>query len=102
MSVVCQNPELPTHEIADGARKVTLSAIVVWGQQDLRADWTGDYVFCSFACLSQWAGTRAADHDGVVLRDGTEVEALQPAEVTALEAPAPAPVVTRSTPKPAA
>lgn len=94
MSVVCQNPELPTHEIADGARKVTLSAVIVWGQDDLRGDWTGDYVFCSFACLSQWAATRATDHDGVVLREGTEVEALQPTEVVALEAPAAAaPVV---------
>lgn len=103
MSVACQNPELPPHTIADGARKVTLSAIIVWGQDDLRDDWTGDYVFCSFACLSQWAATRAAVHDGVVLREGTEVEALQPTEVTALEAPAPepAPVATSSTPTPA-
>jgi len=87
VSVVCQNPALPPHEIADGARKVTLSAIIVWGQDDLRDDWSGDYVFCSFACLSQWATTRATDHDGVVLREGTVVEALQPTEVTALEAP---------------
>lgn len=87
MSVTCQNPERPTHEIPDGGRKVTLSAVVVWGQQDLRDDWSGEYVFCSFACLSEWAATRAGDHDGVVLREGA-VEQLQPTEVSALEAPA--------------
>jgi hypothetical protein len=86
MSVVCQNPARPTHEIADGGRKITLTGVVVWGQADLRDDWTGDYVFCSFACLSEWAALRADDHDGVVLREGTAVEALQPDQVVALEA----------------
>jgi hypothetical protein len=99
VSVVCQNPERPPHEIADGARKITLTGMIVWGQEDLRADWTGDYVFCSFQCLSEWAATRAGDHDGVVLREGTEVEQLQPAEVSALEAPtAAAEIIERGLP----
>ena len=70
MSVLCQNPTRPKHQIADGDRKVTLTAIIVWGQDDERGDWTGDYVFCSFGCLADWAATRAGDHDGIVLRNG--------------------------------
>lgn len=89
MSIICQNPSRPTHEIADGGRKITLSALIVWGQKDLRDDWSGGYVFCSFQCLSEWAAARAGDHDGVVLREGDAVEQLQPDQVVALE---PAPV----------
>jgi hypothetical protein len=100
MSVVCQNPEIPPHEIADGARKVTLSAMIVWGQQDLRDDWTGDYVFCSFKCCSQWAATRSDDHDGVVLREGV-VEQLPAEAVTALVA-TPAEIAARKPATPAA
>lgn len=85
MSVFCQNPADAKHEIADGDRKITLTGIVVWGEQDLRDDWTGDYVFCSFKCVSEWAATRAADHDGVVLRDGV-VEQLPTAQAAELEA----------------
>lgn len=89
MSVLCQNPARDPHTIDDGARKITLTGTVVWGQDDLRGDWTGDYVFCSFACLSEWAALRATDHDGVVLREGTVIEQLQPDQVAALEAPKP-------------
>lgn len=81
MSIVaCQNPARDPHQIADGARKVTLSAIVVWGEQDLRGDWTGDYTFCSFGCLSEWAATRAGDHDGRVLVDGPSDEVAKAEE----------------------
>lgn len=85
MSVQCQNPARDPHQIDDGARKITLTAAVVWGQEDARGDWTGDYVFCSFGCLSEWAANRAADHDGVVLREGATVEQLQPDAVAELE-----------------
>lgn len=100
MSVVCQNPDRDRHEIPDGGRKLTLTGIVVWGQQDLRDDWTGSYVFCSFACLSEWAAARASDHDGVVLREGA-TEQLQPEDVVALEA-APAAAVAREPAPPVA
>lgn len=97
MTVVCQNPTRDKHEVPAGGRKITLTGIVVWGQKDLRDDWSGSYVFCSFACLSEWAAQRAGDHDGVVLREGT-TEELPPDEVVELEAPAtpaadPAPTV---------
>lgn len=70
MSVMCHNPVGDRHEIPDGDRKITLTAIVVWGANDLRDDWTGDYTFCSFACLADWATERASDHDGHELHEG--------------------------------
>jgi hypothetical protein len=100
VSVVCQNPAGDRHEIAEGARKVTLTGTVVWGENDIRAEWTGDYVFCSFGCLAEWATQRAIDHDGVVLREGVEVDQLPQAAVLEL-APTPAQPI-RPTPEPAA
>lgn len=97
MSVVCQNPARDPHSIPDGGRKITLTGVVVWGQADLRDDWSGAYVFCSFACCSEWAAARATDHDGVVLREGTS-EALKPDEVTALEPAADVVAAVEATP----
>lgn len=71
MSVVCNGPGGERHEINDGARKITIPALTVeWGAEDIRDDWTGPYVFCSFGCLEEWATEKAVDHDGRVVKDG--------------------------------
>lgn len=65
----CNAPDCG-REIAKGERHITLTAGIDWGANDLRKPWQGDYVFCSFGCLSDWASARAADHDGHVLKEG--------------------------------
>lgn len=73
--MVCANsphgaPE--RHEIPDGARCVEIRPMLVnWGDDDIRADWEGSYVFCSFGCLAEWAAAKAAEHDQHVLKEGT-------------------------------
>lgn len=67
MSVVCQNPKRDRHECAE--RLISIEPLAVkWG--DIRDDWQGDYSFCSFQCLSEWASEKADQHDGHVLREG--------------------------------
>lgn len=68
--LLCNNPARDRHEIVDGDRKVTISLGLTWGQRDLRDDWRGDYAFCSFGCLGEWAAERAAEHDHHVLVEG--------------------------------
>jgi actin-related protein len=60
-----------THEIPDGARRLDLTFTVDWGDDDLRGSHEKPLTFCSFKCLSEWAATKAADHDGNVLKEGT-------------------------------
>lgn len=58
-------------DIADGARRVTLELSMDWGNSDLREPAPPKrYLFCSFACVSQWAQDRALAHDGVVVTEG--------------------------------
>lgn len=72
MAVVCGNPLRDRHEIADGDRRVDIRPLAVnWGDGDLRADWEGNYFFCSFGCLSDWASEKASQHDGRVVVEGT-------------------------------
>jgi hypothetical protein len=70
VSVSCHNPARPPHLIADGDRTLQVAVTVQWGDKDLRDDWTGGYVFCSYACLAEYAALRAADHDSVTLTEG--------------------------------
>lgn len=70
---VCHNPARAAHEIADGARTITIPALTItWGKHDLRDDWTGAYTFCSFKCLADWATEKAAQHDGASLVEGAK------------------------------
>lgn len=57
-------------ERADVDRWLTLTLSLEWGADDLRAPWDGEYEFCSFKCLAQWASEKAAVHDGHVLVEG--------------------------------
>lgn len=76
MAVLCSNgehrgPDGAPFEIVDGARRIDIPALSVkWGDQDLRGDWSGSYVFCSFGCLEERAGDWAAVHDSHVLQEG--------------------------------
>lgn len=70
--MLCNGPKRERHEIPDGARKITLTTVVDWGADDLRADHGKDYVFCSFACVADWASARAEQHDNRVLGDGAK------------------------------
>lgn len=54
-------------ELTDGARTVVISASINWGDNDERADWTGEKAFCSFACLKDWAADMSVNHDGRVV-----------------------------------
>lgn len=59
------------HEIGD--REIHISPLAVkWG--DIRDDWQGDYSFCSFKCLADWATEKSAQHDGHVLEHGSTPE----------------------------
>lgn len=80
MAVSCQNPSRDKHEIPDGGRRLEIKPLTIdWGSSDLRDGWQGDYTFCSFACLSEWAAARAAEHDEHVLVDGEPPEGDEPA-----------------------
>lgn len=57
-------------ERAKGDRWITFTLAVDWGADDLREAWNGNYLFCSFKCLTQWASEKAAQHDGKVLTEG--------------------------------
>lgn len=71
MSVVCNGPGGERHEIAEGKRRITIPVLHIdWSDEDIREDWQGDYVFCSFGCLEEWATEKAADHDGRVVKEG--------------------------------
>lgn len=75
MADLCQNGDHRVdgkpYEIQDGGRRVVVPGLTVeWGAKDLRGDWSGGYVFCSFACLAAWASEKAAAHDGKVLVEG--------------------------------
>lgn len=70
MSDVCGNPAGDRHRIDDGARRVRVQLTVDWGADDLRDTHSKPLVFCSFACLAGWAGEKAAQHDGVTVKDG--------------------------------
>lgn len=76
MTVLCNAPVAApeAHEIPEGARKITLSMSVDWGEDDLREPWTGSYVFCSFGCLEEWATEQAVKHDGRVVTEGEKPE----------------------------
>lgn len=63
MGVACHNASAVRHEIADGERKLELRVTVDWGDNDLRDSHEKPMVFCSFACLSEWAGEKAVQHD---------------------------------------
>lgn len=72
MATVCMNPAGERHKIATGDRLITLTTVVVWGKDDLRDDWQGDYTFCCFKCLEGWAAEKASEHDGQVRKDGND------------------------------
>lgn len=83
--MICQNPghKIETrdetgrpvtvpYDIPTGDRSLRISPLAVnWGTDDLRDDWQGDYTFCSFKCLKEWADAKAADHDGRTVKEGT-------------------------------
>lgn len=60
------------HEITD--RRIMLNVSVDWGTKDVRAPWSGEYQFCSFGCLEEWATDRAVDHDGRFVVEGEKPE----------------------------
>lgn len=60
------------HEIAD--RRIMVNVSVDWGKDDVRAPWSGEYQFCSFGCLEEWATDRAVEHDGRVVTEGEKPE----------------------------
>lgn len=60
-------PAAEAHEIVDGARCVTVRVAINWGDDDDRAEWAGDYSFCSFDCLAAWVAEKASQHDGRVV-----------------------------------
>lgn len=70
----CANPVTApeAHQIPDGARRVMVAVSVDWGTDDLREPWSGEYAFCSFGCLEEWATARAVDHDGRKVVEGTQ------------------------------
>lgn len=69
--MTCNSPDCKK-PIEPSDRHITIAALTVkWGDDDLRGEWTGPYVFCAFGCLSDWASEKAADHDGRVVREGT-------------------------------
>lgn len=76
MADLCSNgehrgPDGRPHEIPDGGRRIVIPALTVkWGDKDIRGEWAGSYVFCSFGCLEERAGEWAASHDAHVLQEG--------------------------------
>lgn len=76
MADLCSNgehraPDGSPHEILDGDRRIEIPSFTVrWGGKDIRGDWTGSYVFCSFGCLEERAGDWAAAHDSHMLQEG--------------------------------
>lgn len=61
-----------THEIAEDGRRIDIKPLAVnWGNADLRVTWEGNYAFCSFKCLSDWAAGKAAEHDNHTLQEGS-------------------------------
>jgi hypothetical protein len=73
MPLQCHNPTRERHEIPEGDRRVSLVRID-WGKADLREGWEGEYRFCSFRCLAEWAAEKADQHDGRVLVEGEPTE----------------------------
>jgi hypothetical protein len=67
--VICANPTSDRHDIGPDDRRISVVK-VDWGKADLREKWAGEYVFCCFLCLADWAQQKAAQHDGVVLIEG--------------------------------
>jgi hypothetical protein len=69
---VCSGPSHPpTTVMVPGGRRIRIPQLTVeWGDRDLRDTWTGEYVFCSFACLAAWATEKALQHDGDTLVEG--------------------------------
>lgn len=76
---LCNNATKQKHELVEGDRKVTIALGLTWGQRDIRDEWKGDYAFCSFQCLAEWATSRGVEHDQHVLVDGEPPEDDQPA-----------------------
>jgi hypothetical protein len=69
MPVPCNNPSRERHDCGD--REISIEPLAIkWG--DIRDDWQGDYSFCSFRCLADWAAEKAAQHDGHVLQEGVD------------------------------
>lgn len=65
MTCVCKK------DLPEGARRLTIDKLSVdWGDEDLRGEWAGGYVFCSFGCMADWAKAKAAEHDGRTLVEG--------------------------------
>lgn len=62
------------HEIKNGARNIHVTVSVDWGKEDLRHPWYGEYRFCSFGCLEEWATEQAVKHDGRVVTEGEKPE----------------------------
>lgn len=58
------------HTIPDGARTLSLTFDVDWGDTDLRESHSKPLTFCSFRCLTGWAADKAAQHDSVTVTDG--------------------------------
>ena len=66
-SVICYCKQ----ELADGARRITLTVELDWGADDLREPADAKRIdFCSFKCVEEWAHDRALAHDGVVVTEG--------------------------------
>lgn len=76
MAVPCSAPvrALDAHTIEDAARAIRVQLHLNWGDADIRDDWKGEQVFCSFACLAEWATEMASRHDEHVLVHGPTPE----------------------------
>ena len=59
------------HKIPAGGRRITIPALSIrWGDKDIRDDWVGDYTFCCFQCLAEWATEKSEQHDDRTLVEG--------------------------------
>jgi hypothetical protein len=74
--MLCNNPARERHEIIHGEDRMISLIRVDWGKNDLREDWEGEYRWCSFRCMADWAQEKASQHDGHVLVEGTDKEAV--------------------------
>lgn len=72
------------NEIPAGARVIGLQVQVDWGADDEREDVSKDYVFCSFACIADWATQRSHDWDDVVVTSPEEQTEHFPVTVDAV------------------